>query len=69
MQSPARYDMMRRQNKLPCMNNKMIFGALITPAGLVFAALSFLYAATHPWDWNGIGGLVICFVEAYRGNR
>lgn len=51
------------------MNNKMIFGALITPAGLVFAALSFLYAATHSWDWNGIGGLVICFVEAYRGNR
>lgn len=69
MQSPARYDMMRRQNKLPCMNNKMIFGALITPVGLVFAALSFLYAAMHSWDWNGIGRLVICFVEAYRGNR
>jgi len=40
------------------MNNKMIFGVLVTIIGLVFSAGSFIYASLNPWCWNGIDGLL-----------
>lgn len=40
------------------MSNKMVFGALITIIGLVFTSLTLIYAELHPWDWNGIDGLL-----------
>lgn len=39
------------------MNKKMVVGVLITLIGLVFSAFSFIYAAVHPWNYNGITGL------------
>lgn len=41
---------------------KTVFGVLITITGLVFAAFSFLYAATNPSDYNGISGLMGSFL-------
>ena len=40
------------------MNKKMKFGVLLTVVGLVLSGLFIIYAAMHPWDWNGIRGLL-----------
>lgn len=40
------------------MNNKMLFGMLLTLIGLVFSAFSLIYAASNPWIWNDIDGLL-----------
>lgn len=47
------------------MNNKMVFGVLLTVVGLVFAAISFIYAALNPWNWNGIDGLLGSFLGTH----
>ena len=47
------------------MNNKMVFGVLVTVIGLVFSAFSFIYAALNPWNWNGIGGLLGSFLGTH----
>lgn len=47
------------------MNNKMVFGVLITVIGLVFSAFSFIYAALNPWNWNGIDGLLGSFLGTH----
>jgi len=47
------------------MNNKMIFGVLVTVIGLVFSAFSFIYAALNPWNWNGIDGLLGSFLGTH----
>ena len=44
------------------MNNKMVFGVLLTVIGLIFSAFSFIYAALNPWNWNGIDGLLGSFL-------
>ena len=47
------------------MNNKMVFGVLITLIGLVFSAFSFIYAALNPWIWNGIDGMLGSFLGTH----
>lgn len=47
------------------MNNKMVFGVLITIIGVVFSAFSFIYAALNPWNWNGIDGLLGSFLGTH----
>ena len=47
------------------MNNKMIFGVMVTVIGLVFSAFSFIYAALNPWNWNGIDGLLGSFLGTH----
>lgn len=44
---------------------KMIFGSLLTAIGLVFSAISFLYAAMNPWEWNEIDGLLGSFLSTH----
>lgn len=39
-------------------NNKMIYGALLTLIGLVFSRLSFLYASMNPWYLDNMNGFV-----------
>ena len=47
------------------MNNKMIFGVMVTVIGLVFSAFSFIYAALNPCNWNGIDGLLGSFLGTH----
>ena len=44
------------------MYKKIIFGGLLTLVGLAFSLACFLFAAAHPWDWNGTGGLMGSFL-------
>ena len=44
------------------MDKKMIFGLLLTVIGLVFSAFCFIYATIHPWNYNGISGLLGSFL-------
>lgn len=44
------------------MNKKMICGVLLSVIGLVYSAFCFIYAAVHPWNYNGIGGLLGSFL-------
>lgn len=39
------------------LNNKMIFGVLVTLIGLVFSVFSLVYASMNPWCINGVCGL------------
>ena len=40
------------------MSSKMVFGSLLTIVGLIWSAVTIIYAAHNPWNWNGIQGLM-----------
>ncbi len=40
------------------MDKKMVCGVLLTIVGLFFSALTFIYAAMNPWDYNGMDGIL-----------
>lgn len=40
------------------MDKKMVCGVLLTVIGLVFSIFALAYASMHPWDYNGIDGLL-----------
>lgn len=40
------------------MDKKMVCGVLLTVIGLAFSIFALAYASMHPWDYNGIDGLL-----------
>ncbi len=44
------------------MDKKMVCGVLLTIIGLIFSAITFIYAALNPWNYNGIDGLLGSFL-------
>lgn len=40
------------------MDKKMVCGVLLTVIGLVFSIFALAHASMHPWDYNGIDGLL-----------
>ncbi len=44
------------------MDKKMIFGILLTLIGLFFSGFCFIDAVLHPWNCNGVSGLLGAFL-------
>lgn len=44
---------------------KTIFGVLVTVIGLTFSIITFTYAALHPWNYDGIDGLLGSFLGTH----
>ena len=40
----------------------MIFGVLLTLIGLFFSGFCFIDAVLHPWNYNGVRGLLGAFL-------
>ena len=47
------------------MNKKMVLGVLLSLIGAAYSLFCFIHAATHPWDYNGIDGLLGSFLGTH----
>ena len=47
------------------MNKKMVLGVVLSLIGAAYSLFCFIHAATHPWDYNGIDGLLGSFLGTH----
>jgi len=44
---------------------KMCFGIMLSVMGFLYSSFCFFYAAMHPWEYNGIGGMLGSFLGTH----